>query len=947
MASLKVCRAGKKKEGFCMKLTFFKSRIAPVVAGACLAATLGAVPGVAGADDVQPLSTDGYVTAAATRAAQPSPEILGLSGVEETANDWYDVDKLTDWSGPKYMLLGTSEFNTNPNPYFYNYMFKTTTGSKVVVNTARSGAMGPRAALGTYAAGSDTEKAVWDMMPDVVVGTLKDRTGTEADYSSSDYAGAVSTAHSGVTYNPTGVNYLMTNNSDMITTMYNIAKAGDAVVANDATKTKKLRYGSATDIAKSFERYIRGTQGYVLQQLANSGASKKVVASVSAYDASTKTFTLVESNVSEGTASTNRYLEACEQVSSNLATTLGKTTATAEELAQADLVVIGGQSGSSADDILKGMSDEQKAKCYYVTGSGSAGSMYGVVMNSVENAQNIGRILGCLYPEYVDQDDWISYYYDNFYHIKSEKLAEAVDNAMDGVRNWDNTEDPTAWTTSDTSTYSKDAVNSKIDAGMLYLQSLGTDKVTTPLQPTDNGKSATVDIAAGVTAKTVVVDDIADQPASTDGSAVKPEVTVTYNGNKLTEGVEYDVAYTNNTAAGTATVTITGKGAFTGSTTKTFKINAETALFTSLAGEEASQTSVAISKQAFPTAGSCKTVILARDDDFADAMASTGLAGKENASILLISRETGMNDEVKAEIQRLGATQAYIIGGKGAIPADVESQLTELKVELAGGARVFGEEAAETSVACAKAIGTYNYAVVAISDNFQDALSMSSFAYKYHVPIILEKTGATAADRKLPEGGLEKINAASTVFVAGGTGALSDDSIKGVTSNEVVRIAGYDGYDTSNQIAWRLSTEFKDADGNYLLNANSVTVANGAMKSKGVDALAGAALAGKQGGVLVLVQAHEGEEGTNNDGMEDVNTVTIGSKDAATGKVTTKDSEGSNSFVASNTATIKNVYTLGGNFVIPTTFINEDLKPLFTSSSSSATPSTDGGTATK
>lgn len=51
-----------------------------------------------------------------------------------------------------------------------------------------------------------------------------------------------------------------------------------------------------------------------------------------------------------------------------------------------------------------------------------------------------------------------------------------------------------------------------------------------------------------------------------------PEVTVTFEGSPLEAGKDYDVAYTNNIYAGTATVTVTGKGNFTGTASKNFAI---------------------------------------------------------------------------------------------------------------------------------------------------------------------------------------------------------------------------------------------------------------------------------------------------------------------------------------------------------------------------------------
>lgn len=66
------------------------------------------------------------------------------------------------------------------------------------------------------------------------------------------------------------------------------------------------------------------------------------------------------------------------------------------------------------------------------------------------------------------------------------------------------------------------------------------------------------------------VSAISDQKYT--GRELKPSVTVTLDGAVLVSGVDYSVAYKNNIKPGTASVTITGKGNYTGSVTKTFKI---------------------------------------------------------------------------------------------------------------------------------------------------------------------------------------------------------------------------------------------------------------------------------------------------------------------------------------------------------------------------------------
>ena len=56
------------------------------------------------------------------------------------------------------------------------------------------------------------------------------------------------------------------------------------------------------------------------------------------------------------------------------------------------------------------------------------------------------------------------------------------------------------------------------------------------------------------------------------GSWVEPQITVILDGQRLSEWNDYTVSYSNNRDPGTATVTVTGTGAYTGSKSVTFKI---------------------------------------------------------------------------------------------------------------------------------------------------------------------------------------------------------------------------------------------------------------------------------------------------------------------------------------------------------------------------------------
>ena len=321
-----------------------------------------------------------------------------------------------------------------------------------------------------------------------------------------------------------------------------------------------------------------------------------------------------------------------------------------------------------------------------------------------------------------------------------------------------------------------------------------------------------------------------------------------------------------------------------------------------LAGDSAAETSAAVALaalEAFPEGS--EWVVVARDDDFADAMGATGLAGVLNAPIVLTDR-FGLSDAAADAVQRLGAAKAYVIGGKGAIPADLEGQLAAVGCQVQG--RVYGECSWDTSVECAKKIAEHGGnpsgdVVVAMSTNFQDALSISSFAYRYQVPILLE-TDEAKGRRLTDEAASLAAGLPGTIYVPGGTGAVPESSVEGVFGKDrVVRLAGWDGYDTSNQIA----TYMVD---HGLLSADSVCLASGAPDPKGVDALAGAALAGKNGGVVLLTNARP-------DFGDPESYVTVEGR----------DSTGAPAFLSANAGSVSRAYVLGGAAVMPPSLVDK------------------------
>ncbi|MDD3229828.1 MAG: X2-like carbohydrate binding domain-containing protein [Oscillospiraceae bacterium] len=96
----------------------------------------------------------------------------------------------------------------------------------------------------------------------------------------------------------------------------------------------------------------------------------------------------------------------------------------------------------------------------------------------------------------------------------------------------------------------------------------------TYVDATGNDAPATTAITLTVTKKTLT-DAMVGQPADAiyTGTEQKPTMTVTDGEPNILTANDYSVVYTDNTDVGTATVTVTAQGNYTGVVTKTFKIS--------------------------------------------------------------------------------------------------------------------------------------------------------------------------------------------------------------------------------------------------------------------------------------------------------------------------------------------------------------------------------------
>lgn len=132
-----------------------------------------------------------------------------------------------------------------------------------------------------------------------------------------------------------------------------------------------------------------------------------------------------------------------------------------------------------------------------------------------------------------------------------------------------NADDKTvSWSSSDAKVVSVD------QNGKLTANSVGT--ATVKVRTNDSGRTASCKVtvnALNLADGSASVAPIADQVYT--GSAIRPAVTVSSGGITLVSGTDYTVSYSSNKNAGTAAVTVTGRGNCTGSLAGSFRITAK------------------------------------------------------------------------------------------------------------------------------------------------------------------------------------------------------------------------------------------------------------------------------------------------------------------------------------------------------------------------------------
>ena len=284
--------------------------------------------------------------------------------------------------------------------------------------------------------------------------------------------------------------------------------------------------------------------------------------------------------------------------------------------------------------------------------------------------------------------------------------------------------------------------------------------------------------------------------------------------------------------------------------------------WTRLAGKNRYQTMALAAQEAYAD-GSCGHLVIASGQAFPDALSGSALAGVLDCPILLTNK-LKLSPDTKSEIERLAAPgcKVLILGGNGAVSAEVEQAINDLGIEGLTTERVKGSNR-EATAAAVYTVGyeeggfdTGGTVIIATGYAYADVLSISPYAYAAKVPILLAKKDGSLSDetKTLIE---ERIKPANVIII-GGKGAVSLDTqayLEGLsfgTPVNVLRLSGSNRYVTSAEIMkWELGLRTDAAvQPEVAMTYEGMGVATG---TNFADALGAVSLLGRTSSVMLLV----------------------------------------------------------------------------------------------
>lgn len=169
------------------------------------------------------------------------------------------------------------------------------------------------------------------------------------------------------------------------------------------------------------------------------------------------------------------------------------------------------------------------------------------------------------------------------------------------------------------------------------------------------------------------------------------------------------------------------------------------------------------------------TALIATGYNFADALAAAPFCAAEGIPILFTDKDD-LNADTRAALKAWGITDVLITGGAGAVPLAAEYEINAMGIQTK---RLAGPDRYATAIEIANYFGKTGFSeiMLATGGNFPDALSGAAFAAQRGMPVILVPPGGIK-DEVVDYAAQSRL---ARVYVAGGTGAVSNASLKAVT----------------------------------------------------------------------------------------------------------------------------------------------------------------------
>ena len=316
-----------------------------------------------------------------------------------------------------------------------------------------------------------------------------------------------------------------------------------------------------------------------------------------------------------------------------------------------------------------------------------------------------------------------------------------------------------------------------------------------------------------------------DAPGANPSTATGPTVTVRYP------------------QAGTYQVQVTATDERGAVRRDTVAVYIDDDVVTRVYGSNRVATAAALSRSAFDSA---HQAILARADQFPDALAASALAAQIDGPILLTNSDR-LHPAAAAELQRLGVTHVYLAGGTAALSTQVDRDVQQLGMTTT---RLAGSSRFSTAAAVADEIvrlgGKVGQVIVALGTNpdpsraWPDALVAGNLAVTGRAPILLVQPDGVPADSMAA---IRRVLSGRQVWITGGDRAVhpaTEQQLKDA-GYDVRRLAGPDRYATAITVVEEARRQGADVAPTVLASGLNFP-----------DALVAVPVAWKLGGVLLL-----------------------------------------------------------------------------------------------